>query len=132
MHNRCPGHMVLCKITHVISAMSNSNGYYHNWQKCIQFLNSTVCFKLVFCRQTKRNICSQTEQILRHLQGVHMSDTNFVQSTHNQEFSPGQGVYQARVGITQILRNLLWVKYNHANSAQFAPFFLLSSNPVKN
>ena len=28
-------------------------------------------------------------------------------------------------------RNSFWVKYNHANSAHFAPFFLLSPNPVK-
>ena len=61
-----------------------------------------------------------------------MSDTNFMRSTHNQEFSPGQGVYQARARITQISCNSLWVKYNHVNSVQFAPFFLLSSNPVKN
>ena len=61
-----------------------------------------------------------------------MSYANSTQSTHNQEFSPGQGVYQARARITQISRNWLWVKYNHANSTQFAPFFLLSSNPVKN
>ena len=99
--------------------------------KAYSFLNSTACFKLVFCRQTKRNICSQTEQILRHLQGVQVSDANFAQSAHNQEFSPGQGGYQARARITQILHNSLWVKYNHANSVQFAPFFLLSSNPVK-
>ena len=60
-----------------------------------------------------------------------MSDANFARSTHNQEFSPGQGVYQARVQITQISHNSLWVKYNHVNSVQFTPFFLLFSNPVK-
>ena len=46
--------------------------------------------------------------------------------------SSGQGVYRARVRITQISRNSFWVWYNHANSTQFIPFFLLSSNPVKN
>ena len=61
-----------------------------------------------------------------------MTDANFAQSMHNQEFSPGQGVYQARAQITQISHNLHWVEYNHMNSAQFAPFFLLSSNPVNN
>ena len=61
-----------------------------------------------------------------------MSDANFTRSAHNQEFSPGQGVYQARAQITQISRNSFWVKYNHVNSTQFTPFFLLPSNPVKN
>ena len=100
--------------------------------KVYSFSNSTVCFKLVFCRQTKRNICSRTEQILCHPQEVHASDANFAQSTHNQEFSLGQGVYQARAQIMQISCNSFWVKYNHVNSTQFTPFFLLSSNPVKN
>ena len=41
-------------------------------------------------------------------------------------------MYRARVRITQIPRNSFCVQFNHRNSAQFAPFFLLSSNPVKN
>ena len=31
--------------------------------------------------------------------------------------SSGQGVYQARVQITQILHNSFWLQVNHANSA---------------
>ena len=40
-HNGCPGHMVLCKITRVISATSNSNGYYYNRRTPIH-LNSLL------------------------------------------------------------------------------------------
>ena len=61
-----------------------------------------------------------------------MSDANPMQSAHNQEFAPGQGVYKPRGRIMQISRNSFWGKYNHANSMQFAPFFLLSLHPVKN
>ena len=52
MHNRCPGHMVLCKITRVISVTSSSNGYYHNRHSAYSLLNSLL-FQSVFCRQIK-------------------------------------------------------------------------------
>ena len=40
---------------------------------------------------------------------------------------PGSGSEPKEPRITQISRNSLWVKYNHANSVRFAPLFLLSS-----
>ena len=55
-------------------------------------LNSTVVLSQSFVATTKRTNCSRTEQILRHLPIVSVSDADFVQSARKEEFSLHQAV----------------------------------------
>ena len=100
--------MVLCKITRVMSAMSNS----------------TVVFSQSFVATTKGTNCSRTEQIPRHSLTVSVSDADFVQSAQKEELSLDQAVNLGnresckfrviRFGssiITQIPRNLHHFSY---------------------
>ena len=80
--------MVLCKITHVISTMSSSNGYYHNLQSAYSLFKLTVV--LVSLLQTNKRNCSRTEQISRHSPTIPASDADFVQSAQEEESSLDQ------------------------------------------
>ena len=89
MHNRCPGHMVLCKITRVISATSSSNGYY-TIDKVPIHLKLTVVLVSLF--QTNKRNCSRTEQISHHSPTTSASDAKLVQSAPKEELSLDQAV----------------------------------------
>ena len=103
MHNRCPGHMVLCKVTRVISATSSSNGYY-------------TIYKVPILFQTNKRNCSRTEQISRHSPTTFASDADFVQFAQEEESSLDQTTREIdrepsrfrtfRPGLERVQRNL--------------------------
>ena len=79
--------MVLCKITHVISTTSSSNGYYTIDKVPIHFKLTVVLVSLL---QTNKRNCSRTEQISRHSPTIPASDADFVQSAQEEESSLDQ------------------------------------------
>ena len=79
--------MVLCKITHVISVTSSSNGYYTIDKVPIHFKLTVVLVSLL---QTNKRNCLRTEQISRHSPMIPASDADFVQSAQEEESSLDQ------------------------------------------